>query len=93
MSTTFDLLALFSFAHFSKFATEQIRIRARLPLMTETDVATLKARTLPHNLIPRNKCRLGVFDAVWIAFPPKASCIDGLSVPHTGAVLAERNFQ
>jgi hypothetical protein len=32
-------------------------------------------------------------NAAWIAFPPKASCIDGLSVPHTGAILAERNFQ
>ena len=27
-------------------------------------------------------------NAAWIAFPPKASCIDGLSVPHTGAVPA-----
>jgi len=31
--------------------------------------------------------------AAWIAFPPKASCIDGLSVPHTEAVIAERIFQ
>jgi hypothetical protein len=28
-------------------------------------------------------------NAAWIAFLPKASYIDGLSVPHTGAVLAE----
>src|SRR6185295_9694502 len=32
-------------------------------------------------------------NAAWVALPPKASCIDGLSVPHTGAILAERNFQ
>jgi hypothetical protein len=31
-------------------------------------------------------------NAAWIAFPPKASCIDGLSVPHTGAVLADEIF-
>jgi hypothetical protein len=26
-------------------------------------------------------------NAAWIAFLPKASCMDGLSVPHTGAAL------
>ena len=30
---------------------------------------------------------VGDLNAAWIAFPPKASCIDGLSVPTLGPFL------
>jgi hypothetical protein len=41
-----------------------------------------RRHVLTHDLITRREQVLAKdLNAAWIAFPPKASCIDGLSVP------------